>query len=350
MVTNGETFDPINWLQFLQYALKCNGLLSFNISKRPPHATASRLWNCYSFLFTLYISFQFCFSISCYLYDYMLTAVDSTQTQFLVYVILLMLSAEKSNFIYILQYLNRNKLSTLVNEGYELHHHICIMCKDVGVPANYNTMLKAKIFSIFLQVAILISASFAFDSFDYNALVLLYSHWTVAMMSSTIFSGLFVVWQFYLALNNKLRQCMAKVKAVTASNKIQQMRMQRFCDLSDEIDRLACLYARCSVLTEQMNKYFSVTLFVTIAYTFGIILSQLFFIYSVIAKLVTGISSDTAEMYRCGVIILYYSMDIYFIVSVSGHVANAGRQPGMMLYSMEDDIDARLNRSVSHFN
>lgn len=270
------------------------------------------------------------------------------QTKYIVYVIILMLCAEKSNFIYILQYWNQNKLARLINEVFELHHHINIMCQDVELPDKCNIMHKAKIFSILLQVAILISVAFAFDTLNYNGLVLLYSHWTGALMSSTIFCGLFVVWQFYLTLNNKIGQCMAEVKAVTVSNQGQQMRMQRFCELSDEIDRLACLYARCSVFTEQMNKYFSVTLFVTIAYAFAIILAQLFFIYGTIVRLVTGIPSAMGEIYICGAVLLFYSIEIYFIVSVSSNVINNGRQPGMMLYSLGDDIDARLNRSVSH--
>lgn len=276
-------------------------------------------------------------------------AIVSKQTQYIVYASLIVISAEKSNFIYILQYWNRNQLSRLINEGFDLHRHLCTMCKGYELPAKYKMMLKTKLLAVCLQTAIIISVTFSFESITYNVLVLLYSNWTSLLMSSTIFCGLFVIWQFYLMLNHKLKQCMAEVKEVSTMGKAQQMRMQRFCDLSDDIDRLGCLHARCLTLTEQMNQFFSATLFVTLFYAFVVTLSQLFFIYGMIARKVMGLNVDTMnDMYSSCLRTLFYTLEIYFIVSVSNEVINEGRKPGLMLFFSAEDIDDRLSRSVSN--
>lgn len=351
----GKIFNPIVLMQFLQYTLKWNGLLSFDISMRPPHATASRIWNIYSILFTLYISFELYNSISYYLKDNFfvnIIPVDAKKTLHVVYAGLIVMSAEKSNFIYILQYWNRDKFARLINEGFELHRHICLTCKDyaVGLSAKSRAMLKTKLIATFLQVVVIIIDPFTFDSINYNVLVLIYSHFTGIAMSSTIFCGLFAVWQFYVRLNNKLRQCIAEVKILTTSHKAQQMRMQRFCDLSDHIDRLACLYARCLVFTEQLNKFFSVPLFLTLSYAFAVILSELFFIYGIFSRKIMGVTSYTPDIFYTSVLpVFVYTWEIYFTVSISNELMTQARETGIMLYSSADDMDDRLKRSVSHY-
>lgn len=345
--------QPICWLQSVYFFLKWNGMVCFNLSTRPPHATQSRLLTLYSLIMTVYVSLEFYIGILFFVDVFLLKdiiPIDSKPTLYTVSAILIVLSGEKSHFLFILQFWNRKKLMTLINEGFQLHNHILIMCKDVAIrlPATSKTMLRAKVPATLFQIAFLDTYTLSFNkSSNYNILLLVYSHWVSVMMSSTFFCGIFIVWQFYLILNQKLMRCMAEVKTLTSSSKTCQMRMQRFCDLSDEIDRLSCLYARCLVFTEQMNSYFSAALFMIIAYAFAAILSQLFFAYGMIARLVTDVSSDTSEIYACGAVFLFYSVDVYFIVSVSNEVLNAGREPGMMLYSFGDDIDERLNRSVS---
>lgn len=346
-----KLLHPTFWLQFLYYMLKLNGMVCFNLSMRPPYATPSRLCNVFSFICTFYVSLELYSSFLLDLDVFLpkeIIPLDSKRTLYIVSSILIVLSAEKSSFIYILQYWNRHNLIRLVIEGFQLHSHILIICKDVAIslPATTKAMLKAKVPATFLQLAFIDTLMFNYSP-NYNIMILFFSHWISVLMSSTVFCAIFIIWQFYLILNEKLMLCMAEVKILTSSKASSQMRMQRFCDLSDEIDRLACLYARCLVFTEQMNKYLSVALFMILAYAFATILSQLFFIYGMIARLVTGVSSDTSDIYTCGAVILFYSVDIYFIVSVSNKLINAGRQPGMMLYSLGDDIDIRLNRSVS---
>lgn len=350
----GKLSQPIFWLHCLHFTMKLNALLGFNLYMRKPYATASRLWNIYSFLFTIFISLEYYISITFHLNKFFPKDVTiASPTIYIVLVILIVLSAEKANFIYMLQYWNNHKLMRLINEGFELYKHLIVICKDaaIGLPVNAKNILSVKVTVTLLQFAILQALIFSIQYVSFNILILFNSHWIGIMMSSTIFCGLFIVRHFYWMLNMNLRRCMSELKMVTTS-KACHMRMQRFCDLSDDIDRLACLYARCLVFTEQMNKYFSVTIFMTIGYAFALILSQLFFIYSTISRIMTANIVDSSDNYlyvgSCGSIILFYSVDIYFIVSVSNDISKAGRKPGLMLYSLGEDIDDRLHRSVSH--
>lgn len=342
---------PIFWLQCLYYTLKFNGIVNFNLSMRPPYATPSRLWNVYSFIFTVYMSLDFYIGIIFYLDIFIpkdIIPLDSKQILFTISAILIVLSAESSIFLYFLQYWKRHKLLRLINDGFELHNHILYQCMDdaVRLSAKSKAILIWKLLATFSQFVFIEAIVFSLKTFSYNLWIIAYSYYVGLMMSSTFFCASFVVWQFFLMLNQKLKRCMAEVKIVTSS-KTCQMRMQRFCVLSDQIDRLACLYARCLEFTEQMNKYFSATLLVIIAYAFAVILSQLFFIYGMIARLVMGTSTDSSAIFTCGAVVLFYTVDIYFVVSISNEVINAGRQPGTMLYSLGNDIDDRLNRSVS---
>lgn len=344
--------QPTFWFQCLYYTLKLNGLVSFNLSIRPSLATASRLWNIYSFIFSIYGSLEFIIVVLYYqdvLYPKDIIPLDSKKTLFVVSFILILLSAQKANILYISQFWYRHQIMRLVNEGFELHNHILTTCKDVAVrlPAKSKAMLRAKVPATYMQLAFLNTTFFSRTTFTFNIVLLVYNQWISILMASTIFCGIFTIWQFYLILNQKLIRCMTEMKVVSSS-KPSQMRMQRFCDLSDEIDRLACLYSRCLVFTEQLNKYFSAALFTIIAYASAVILFELFLIYGTLAKLVMGVSPNTNEICVSVSIVLFYAVDIFFIVRVSNELSNAGSQPGMILYTFGNDIDDRLNRSVSH--
>lgn len=273
---------------------------------------------------------------------------DSKLTLYVVSFILILLSAGKSNILYMSQFWYRHQIMRLINEGFELRNHILKMCKDVAIrlPAKSKAMLRAKVPATYLQLAFLNTTFFSLKTVTYNIVLRIYNQWISILMASTIFCGIFIIWLFYLMLNQKLIRCMAEVKMVSSSKPIQT-RMQRFCDLSDEIDRLACLYSRCLVFTEHLNQYFSAALFTIISYAFAVILFELFVIYGMLARLVMGVSSDTNEIYISGAIVLFYAVDIFFIVRVSNELSNAGLQPGMILYSFGNDIDDRLDQSVS---
>lgn len=342
----------IFWLKCLYYTLKLNGLVCFNLSLRPPHATTStcRQWTLYSLLFTIFITLKFNISIFVHLDMFIpkeIVPIES-QTLYMVSAVLLVLNAEKSNLLYILQFCNRHKLLCLINDGFDLHNNIIFMCQDVEAELMDKTkiLIRKKVTATLFQIAIFYTAVFSIKSVSYHIFLLVYSHWISVMITSMFLCGLYIMWQFYRLLNQKLKQCMAKIKRMQTS-KMCKMRMQHFCDLSDDIDRLACLYSRCLNFTSQMNQYFSATLFMTIAYAFVLIVSQLFFIYDQLTKVVTGTSSATSDLYICGWILLYYIFDVYSIVSLSNALINEALQTGKMLYILDDDIDDRLSRSVS---
>lgn len=356
-VTFGSFLRPIVGLQCLYILLKINGLLSFNFYNYPPHTSPSFLWNLYSIVYTVFICIAFANSISEYVLvplNEQLEAVTYTKASiYIVFTMIVVVSVEKSNFFYVYQYRNRKKLVKLINDGFELRQRICALCPDDTLLVNGSTksiiMFKAKLFGGVIQLLICIFGNLAVKQQQYK-LEWIYSHLVGTFISTSFFCSVFVLWQFYLILNRKLRRCMDDVKIEATSTLSSQMRMQRYCTLSDDIDRLANLYDRCLKFTAQVNGYFSAPLFLTISYAFAVILTQLFFIYGNLVQIVVNQPIDWCEIAKDFWFAVFYIMEVYFIIGVSNELINEGRLAGTMLYSSVRNIDDRLNRSVSKYS
>lgn len=352
--TFGTFFRPVVWLQCLHLMLKINGLLSFNFCNYPPHTTPSILWNLYSILYTVIICIAFVNSISEFVLVTMkeqLDAVVSTKASiYIVFVLIVVVSVEKSNFFYVYQIWNRKKLVKLINDGFELRQRICALCADDTLVVTGSTksviMFKAKLFGTVIQLLIIFLTNFIGKQNQYK-LEWIYSHFVGMIISTSFFCSVFVVWQFYFILNRRLRRCMDDVKREATSKLSSQMRMQRYCVLSDDIDQLANLYDRCLFFTGQVNGYFSAPLFLTVAYAFAVILTQMFFIYGILAQIIVNQPAEWYWIAKYFWFAVFYIMEIYFIVGVSSELSNEGRLTGTMLYSSVLNIDDRLNRSVS---
>lgn len=348
----GSFFRPIVWLQCLYLLLKINGLLSFNFYIYPPHTSPSLLWNLYSIVYTLFICVAFVNSISEYILEPLNEQIEAAafnkSTIYIVFIMIVVVSMEKSNFFFVYQYRNRKKLVKLINDGFELRQRICALCTDdslVTGSTKSKIMFKVKLFGTVFQLLIFFGCNLFVK--QHYKIEWMYSHLIGTIMSSSFFCSVFVIWQFYVILNRKLRLCMHNMKIEATSTLSSQMRMQRYCVLSDDIDRLANLYDRCLVFTGQVNGYFSAPLFLTVAYAFGVILSQLFFIYGNLAKMFVNQPVNWFEMAKDFWFAVYYIMEMYFIIGVSNELVNEGRVTGTMLHSSVRNIDDRLNRSVS---
>lgn len=351
-VTFGSFCRPIVWLPCLCFLMKLNGLLPFNINIIPPHTTLSFLWNLYSIVYTVVICVAFVNSISEYVLvslDEQLQTADTKASIYIVFTMIVVVSVEKSNFFYVYQYLNRKKLVKLIIEGFELRQHICSLCAVdtlVAGSAKSLIMFKSKLFGTIVQLIICFLGNLVAKQEQYK-LEWIYSHLVGTIISTSFFCSAFIVWQFYIILNRKLRLCMDDVRREASSSLSKKIRMQKFCELSDEIDRLAQLYDRCLVFNKQVNGYFSAPLFLTVSYAFAVILTQLFFMYGNLAQIMVNLPIDWIAMAKDFGFAVFYIMEMYFIVSVSNELIIEGRLTGTMLYSSVLNIDDRVNRSVS---
>lgn len=318
------------------------------------HISTSMPLQIYSLMFTILICITF--GSMATTADIFMTkeAIGRKKTHFHVTMILIMVTVQKSIFGYVFQYWSNHKLIGIVNEAFEVSQHISRLCDDAlntgCTSIKSMKVLKAKVTATLLQAAIIVSTGYQLQkkSFSYKMQVIIFSHWVVAMMSSMFFCGMFVVWQFYLTLNRKLKICLTGVELVGQS-KANQMRMQMFCDLSDIIDRLATLYERCLVFAKRVNDFFTISVFVALVHAFEIELAQMYFIYQSMAKLAIGQPLQSSVIFREFAFFGFYLIEIYFIVSISNAVIEEGRITGTLLCSVVKGIDERLNRSVSKY-
>lgn len=348
----GTIFNPFFWFNVLILLFDVNGLVPFKLSMQKPNISPSTPLQIYSFIFTVLI---------CYNFGGMATSVDmfiskeaigQRRTHFHVTMGLIIVSVEKSIFGYVFQQWSKHRLIGIIDEAFEISQHICATCDDTlasgCISIKSMKMFKAKVTATLLQTVILVCTGYQLQrkSFSFRLQVIMFSHWVGTMMSSMFFCGMFVVWQFYLTLNRKLKICINGVELVGQSQ-AHQMRMQMFCDLSDVIDRLASLYDRCLVFTKRVNSYFTLSVFVALAHAFVMVLSQLYFIYQTMAKIAIGLPDQWSVLLMQLGFISFYIIEIYFMVCVSNAVIEEGRVTGAILCSMVKGIDQRLNRSVS---
>lgn len=334
--------------------LKINGLLAVNFSHRPPFTTTSLRWIGFSLIFTIFIIAAFIDSVLHFVFSSMSKFNKPTKLiQFMVYLAMTILCVAKSIFGYLIQRWNHAKLLSLINEAHDLSHQITDLCGctiTTSISSSSTALFKAKVISTILQLITILSALYVIyvNNLSYKLVVLIYSHWVGTMLSCMYFCGAFVIWQFYLTLNEKLRSCMDEAHLLVLQTR--HVPEQKLCDLSDIIDRLARLYTRSLMFTEHVNDFFAVSIFVSLSYAFAVVLSQLFYIYGMLAKIAMDQPTNAIDALKDGSFALYYILDIYFVVAVSHAVVQEAGKCGKLLYIWAVNIDKRLNQSVSVIN
>lgn len=318
-----------------------------------PHTSASLYLQVYSLIFTIVMCVA-CVGGMATSADMFISkeAIESKRTLFHVTMAILIVSIGKAIFGYVFQYCSKQRLMAMIEEAFDLSQLICDFCDDTlatrGISVKSMPLFKAKLTATFVQIAIILSTGYILqrDSFSFRMQLIIFSHYVGALLSSMYFCGMFVVLQFYLTLNNKLHSCITSIEHVKNS-KAHQIRMQQFCDLSDDIDRLANLYERCLVFTERMNGYFTVSVYFALAHAFASVLTELYFIYQMLAKIAMAQPVHWIIPIRDFGFLGIYVIEICFMVCVSNAVIDEGRSTGGILFSTVKGIDERLNRSVS---
>lgn len=270
--------------------------------------------------------------------------------QFMVYLAMTIMCVAKSIFGYLIQRWNQSQLMSLINEAQDLSHHIIDLCGNTitaCMSESSNALFKAKVIATITQFLTILSSLYVIyvNELSYKLVVLIYSHWVGTMLSCMYFCGVFLIWQFYLTLNEKLRSCMDEVRMLDLRS--QTLRMQKYCDLSDIVDRLANLYTRSMIFAEHVNDFFAVSIFVSLSYAFAVVLSQLFYIYGILARIIMNEPTNAIDALEDGSFALYYMLDIYFVVAVSHAVIQEAGQSGKLLFTFTVNMDDRLNQSVS---
>lgn len=111
------------------------------------------------------------------------------------------------------------------------------------------------------------------------ALIMFCSSFFSMVLTLLQFATILEVAQMYRALNKKLRTCVERIRQVSQMPRRCKMRMQMFCDVSDDVDKIAQLFKLVSLFNGQVCRVFSVSMLVNIVNSFAYALFAVKHIY-----------------------------------------------------------------------
>lgn len=88
-------------------------------------------------------------------------------------------------------------------------------------------------------------------------------------ITSQYFVAMLLALQFYRHINGSVTRTMKSIQTIYRSSK-NSMKMQLYCEKSDDLDHLAKLYNRCTAYTENANKIFSIMILLYTTFSFVI--------------------------------------------------------------------------------
>lgn len=187
----------------------------------------------------------------------------------------LTVSSTRVILIFVHQIMNRKKYISTINEAYQLEHaikNLCYKSKNFVLNKKCLYLLNAKIISVIVQVILTVIAFVSYSRFYRGSTVAEYvlqvskttfSNFMAQIFTSIYFCGLLIMLQFYWHLNHRLKSCTKKMEIISMSN-MNKMKMQKYCEISDDIDKISILYCRLTTLTASFNSLFSMPILLTI--------------------------------------------------------------------------------------
>lgn len=186
--------------------------------------------------------------------------------------------------IFLIHFNNRKKLVKFINEGFDLTSELKKICpREVIFSTEFRKDLRSKIVAKSFQILLLILTTYSFclraidSAFEWSFGTLSIWMYIYAIMISSIFysGSVLISARFYGILNTKLIHVVTNARENYKSTPC--LKMQLFCETSDEIDLIAVLYNRIASFVEQINELFCVQIVVIQLSSFVLILSSVIF-------------------------------------------------------------------------
>lgn len=177
---------------------------------------------------------------------------------------------------------------------------------------------------------------------------IIYSHVVKVLFSCFFYGSMLAILQFFRHINGKAVVLMRQIAIQNTA--MNQMRMQAFCNLSDEFDRMAGLYIKVSELMSQLIQMFSLSLAFGFMDAFLIILSEIYNMYSVaIKQFGTNSAEETAiQFLRVFSFNTLYCLELWSVVNISRQVMKEGKRTAEVMHGqLNYGVDVRLQQSVS---
>ena len=179
-------------------------------------------------------------------------------------------------------------LTTFINEGIGIYYSFakCLIyfrgsSKNTHVfDSKFWLSIKIKIIAIAIQLLFIVGPFASFLTFSNNLidqlviLCIFYSHILQILMSFVYYVSMSVCLQYLRNIKICLQDEMYQIDTVSKVNSKKTMKIQRYCDLSDNIDRYTSLYNRTCTFAKHINDFFNNFLMVTFFYSFGFLICE----------------------------------------------------------------------------
>lgn len=273
--------------RFLHIFLKINGLLPFDIIKTPKWkanpSICSFTYSCLSALIMIV------FVIIC---QYLVIGrMNFSLGKFVVTIIFMLeiiIRGIRIVILYTYQLWKCSQLIDVINERFELDR-LWQMAYPINslYDRNFSMRLYIKGASNLIQLSICVYLFCEFpmktDPLRYICFGLIqYTNAILITIASIYYWNMLMILHFYQNLNKKICGIVKESREIYWETK--QIRMQKFCDISDEIDRIAIFYSRITIHTENVIHFHSFHLMMLMVDIFSSILSQVTLFFLFLAK------------------------------------------------------------------
>lgn len=246
------------------FITKANGLLPISISFNPLNARSSFLNVLYSVCYTLILLVcLLCSQANVIAFIGILQ--NPKETIIVVFLAQVTCSGIRVATIYIAQLFNHKHLANFINRSIKINDMFMkAKPKKHFIDLKLSKWCLSKLISMILQVVLILVPSVGFITIITSSenflflllyfLIILYSHMVLILSTGIYFCGMTVIGQFYRNLNSRILMLEKKFILSKSRSNSFYMDMQRFCNLSDELDKLACLYSDITNHAKLFNK------------------------------------------------------------------------------------------------
>lgn len=331
------------------FILKMNGLMPFRFStKTIPRATSSK--HAVLFCSTIGIAILILLPIAqVFILGNLNLPNDDKLVNTLVFRFEIILRTMRSISLYFYQIINRAQFIDLINDGFRLYTSWTHLYRnDAFFDKEYFLCHSMKTLASVGQFIIVVFSFFGYFGHDPRSpfavhvslfLLIQYSNFMLTFVTAIYFWNMQFMAQFYRNLNGKLATILAQLKVVHVDK--NQMRMQTFCDISDEIDQIAVFYEWLTRYTKVVVESNSVQLILLMMDGFVSILSQVscelaqngknnnfFYIPIQLFNFYTDFLKPNQNpgsfinAVNDFAMFSFYAIEIYFMTTISSSVAN----------------------------
>lgn len=269
------------YIRMLYYVGKMYGYMPFRFNHLPPKAYSSKIAITYSVLYAIFLI------ISMPLLQYSnfecILQRDLKNTLLIVIALNYIVIGIRSILGSIQQVFNRNQFIGLINDGYELNGYLNLIRDDEpkenlrSIDDKCTNLLNTKLVLVAFQVLIVIGniiTGFVYQNrgLDTLVMVIMNTHGINILTMGTYFCAMLISLRYYGLLNIRLQSSISRIGDVVSSDK-NKMKMQLFCNISDDIDQINRLYDKISAFACKINRLYSFQLLLAIITSFGFSLS-----------------------------------------------------------------------------